>query len=259
MSFVTLQSTEHFPSVDRPGFTWRRIGIVVVLAVAGLAGGCAPASQSVDVLLARGKLFSEQGKHPEAIEALTLAIQRSPARQDLYFERGRAQERAADFEAAIDDYTEAIRLKPNHFDSLNNRAAVSNRLGRFKEAVTDLTKAIELRPRDAVLLCYRGRALRELGQNEAAMSDFRRAIEVDAVSPRPWLLLGNLHLDAERAGEAEACFTRAIKLAPQSAEAWRDRAAARVALGDTGGSRYDMGRAIEIDPEIEPLEGNTAS
>lgn len=85
----------------------------------------------------------------------------------------------------------------------------------------------------------------------AAMMEGRiRALWVQAASPATVLLLrrGARNLAARTYDEALEDFDAALVLAPQSAEAWHQRAQAHAAMGDAAAAARDLQEALRLEP-----------
>lgn len=85
----------------------------------------------------------------------------------------------------------------------------------------------------------------------AAMMEGRiRALWTESASPATVLLLrrGARNLAARTFDEALEDFDAAIVLAPQSAEAWHQRAQAQAAMGDAAAAARDLQEALRLEP-----------
>lgn len=85
----------------------------------------------------------------------------------------------------------------------------------------------------------------------ASMMEARiRALWVEAASPATVLLLrrGARNLAARTYDEALEDFDAALILAPQSAEAWHQRAQAYAAMGDAAAAARDLQEALRLEP-----------
>jgi tetratricopeptide (TPR) repeat protein len=85
----------------------------------------------------------------------------------------------------------------------------------------------------------------------ASMMEARiRALWIEAASPATVLLLrrGVRNLAARTYDEALEDFDAALTLAPQSAEAWHQRAQAYAAMGDVAAAARDLQEALRLEP-----------
>lgn len=85
----------------------------------------------------------------------------------------------------------------------------------------------------------------------ASMMEARiRTLWVEAASPATVLLLrrGARNLAARTYDEALEDFDAALTLAPQSAEAWHQRAQAYAAMGDGAAAARDLQEALRLEP-----------
>lgn len=94
----------------------------------------------------RGVALGKQGKFPEAVSALTKAIEINPDYVEAYNERGFVYGlKQGKFPEAISDLTKVIEINPNHARAYNNRAIFYYYAKQYDKAWADVHKAKELR------------------------------------------------------------------------------------------------------------------
>jgi tetratricopeptide (TPR) repeat protein len=153
----------------------------------------------------RGQEQLKAGEYQAAIQSFSSVIVQQPRRAQAYHYRGEAHQLLMENDAAIKDYGEAIRLKPEDPFPYLERGVCLVRLQRDDEAFADFNRALEIRPNLPVALNGRGGILLRRREFENAIRD----------------------------------FTAAIGFNPHSAAAYRNRAAAKQALGDKAGAKAD--------------------
>lgn len=192
-----------------------------------------------------------------------------------------------DPEAALADYAEALELDPDNPAILLQRARAWKELGQCAEALPDLDRALELDPGLDAAYLERAVCRRRLGDEDGAARDLEKGAELAAVpkrsaapsdggtgalatekdeellrhyqdqarshpdDPVAWQELGLALMDAGRFVEAEACFNKALGLAPDLAGAYFNRGLARSRQGRADEARADFIRAHELDPRLE--------
>ncbi len=124
--------------------------------------------------------------------------------------------------------------------------------GDAHERLVALDEALRSRPRDALLWLERAEAWRSDGACDSALADVGRARALDPALPGLDLAAGAAYLEAGRAAEAEASLTRAVRLEPARAEAWRMRARARLALGRPLAAADDLASALALPETPRP-------
>ena len=107
---------------------------------------------------------------------VTAACSLSPA--ETAFNRGRDYSEQGDHENAIEAYDEAIRLNPQSAKAYNNRGIAYGELSQYERAIEDFDEAIRLNPQEPGAYFNRGIAYRLLGQQELADRDFAKAKEL---------------------------------------------------------------------------------
>ncbi|HET9160523.1 MAG TPA: tetratricopeptide repeat protein [Caulobacteraceae bacterium] len=250
------------------------------------AAKAAPASAGPHVNLCNALV--ETGRFAEAIEAVDRALAIDAGLADAWNSRGAALKGSGSLHAAADSFRRALALQPNNVQALCNLGALAGNLGapdealnalnraaalapglaeafsgrarlllildRPVEALADAERAIALRPGHAEAHANLGFALETLGRRQDAMAEYRQARTLDPDLPRKLVTRG-LQLSAiDRAAEAVICFESALALDEALAEAHLRRG--QVAIGrDPETAFREIGRAIELDPDIEDSYG----
>ena len=95
-------------------------------------------------------------------------------------------------------------------------------------------------------------ALRQMGETERAIAHYRRALKL---APTLWpacLDLGSalLKLDPPNVEEAEACFRKVTRLAPDRAEGYNGHGVALITLDRYDDAKQALERAVSLDPTL---------
>jgi tetratricopeptide (TPR) repeat protein len=101
-------------------------------------------------------------------------------------------------------------------------------------------------------LVARGRAYYRAGDFDSAIGDFERGLAIEPHFPDLYFDKGKAELQAGRAGDADASFTRDLELDP-SPTSFYNRHLARKSLGDREGALSDLDCALEGMPDEIPL------
>ena len=174
----------------------------------------------------------------EAIEMFDRAIAADPDYALSYANRGLAFYKGKRFNEALEDYSRAIEMKLGRAELFNNRGILLAEMGRTVEAIEDFKSAVNLDPKFSSAHCNLGSAhskiageYSERNELETAEREFREsivhftnALSVDSTMVRAlkgravsYSVLG-MHAEA-----ADDC-SRIIRLIPDDADAYRDRA-----------------------------------
>lgn len=98
------------------------------------------------------------------------------------------------------------------------------------------------------MLLMRGHAQLSLNQLDAALLSARQAAQVPGGGARAWALQARIHLNANRANEAQAAVQEALRISPQSADALNMQASILHVRGDLTAAVREYSRALAADP-----------
>ena len=115
-----------------------------------------------------------------------------------------------DYAGADELLTQATALNPTDPTTLYFLGRAKYNQRRFAEAAALFSRV----PGNAKAQNYLGLSEKELGQSEAAIAAYRAAIELDAGDAAPYLNLGMLLTDNQRAAEALPPLQKAAQLTP---------------------------------------------
>ncbi len=193
-----------------------------------------------DMVYKQGLQYDGAQNWGQAAARYELASEMAPSQDYYLLFAGRARleqareaaeaERDPLFGAAIDHLQRARRLSPLNTDHAANLArayrtwaeAEANG-GQAREhlerALQHYTEAIALSPQNAQLYNEAGMTLSALGDVEGARGYFIQSLELDDRYAPTYLLLGDLHLDADEWADAITFYNKAVALTPNSVSA----------------------------------------
>jgi Flp pilus assembly protein TadD len=128
---------------------------------------------------------------------------------------------------------------------------------RFEEAVAAFKKSLELDPdnikaEDNLGLSYAG-----LGRTEDASGAYKKAIDWQANSldrkPGPFLNLGSLLVDQNKASEALPYLHKAVEISPADPKTHQQLGKAYSALERLPEAQAELEKAVSLDPQSAPL------
>ena len=135
----------------------------------------------------------------------------------------------------------------------------SGSLLRFGDPVTfagvreNLQRAVDLDPANAEAHHEFGMILRLLDDDSSAAEHFRRAVELEPDRPMSLVHLGWIDMETRRWATARRWLDSAAAVNPGFFQAYAERAALRLAMGDSAGARLDAETAIRLRPESDAL------
>jgi tetratricopeptide (TPR) repeat protein len=156
--------------------------------------------------------YLSKGDTTQAIEHINKAISLNPHDAGMFFTRGKLMAKMQNHDAAAQDYSLALTMQPNLVDAL---------LGRSIE--------------------YRYQK-----KYDAAFRDVFRAASIDTANPKIFYSFGNLFMAVNNYNEAINAYTKTISLQPHYAEAFNNRAYAKLMVKDYNGAIEDCHIAKQL-------------
>lgn len=218
-----------------------------------------------------------------SIQYFNRVIEAKPYLAKPYFYRAVAKVNLDDYRGALDDASKAIELNPFLTDAYEVRGVALQNLGRTKEAIADYDTALTQLPDnrqimfnkalaledvgmlDSALVAYneiinahpgydnayvgRGKLYLALKDTVAASADIDKALSINKNLPNAYLIRASIAIDGTRDYEkALADMDEVIKLLPQEAGLFVNRAFLRYNLNDFFGAMSDYDYALALDP-----------
>ncbi|XP_060590899.1 tetratricopeptide repeat protein 16-like isoform X2 [Ruditapes philippinarum] len=213
------------------------------------------------------------GKHREALQKISIAIETDPAIADFHVLRGALHRKLGDYNAAIDDFLLALdkcdhnEESPVYIDSQRQLLLTYNDFsvecftkGFFDEAIILLNKAIKGEKREKGLYINRGDCFFRQEEYNFAMQDYEQALELDPTNETIKSRISVIHNEfgvaayqEKRFSEAESKFNQAIEFHPKVGQYYISRARARYMLENMTGARGDLLMGLLLDPNNEDV------
>ena len=230
-----------------------------------------PKAYVARALLRRGRRSWSEEEYARTLRDYTEAIRLDPDDPALYIRRAEFLEDDEDtFLQAIEDYETAIRLEPNNPSLylsrarawMTYRAEKGDYPDRFEQAARDYDHAVRLGPdhrraHAARAIFWAGRAKSRFPSltesqkrryREEALRSYDEAIRIDSTDPFLYNQRGWVRIDVghDRAMED---FDQAVRLEPDVANRYGNRAKASMRLGNSAQAIADYSEAIRLDPK----------
>ncbi|XP_021341752.1 tetratricopeptide repeat protein 16-like, partial [Mizuhopecten yessoensis] len=213
------------------------------------------------------------GKHREALQKISIAIETNPNMADFDVLRGTLHRKLGDFNAAIDDFLLALDKCDHNEESqvyldsqrqllltYNDFAVECFTKGFYEESIILLNKAIKGEKREKGLYINRGDCFFRQNDYNFALQDYNQALEIDpndaAVQARISVIFNEYGVTAyqdKNYPEADSKFTEALKHNPKVGQYYISRARARYMLESMVGARQDLLMGLLLDPSNEDV------
>jgi WD40 repeat protein len=187
------------------------------------------------------KKAESSGNWVSAILELNWLLGSGSSEKTLYHRRGHAYRELGGHDKAIRDFSEALKRDPADDQARLERANAHLRLRHWDAAIADLTESIDgiTVPDTRHARLYNDRGIAKLQVNRAgeAVADFSEALRLDPQNLAAFINRGNCHLRLEQWDKAIADLSRAVELDGKNASV-------RTSLGWAYFGKKDLSRAI---------------
>jgi len=243
------------------------------------------------VLLERAWLHFDRGEAQEALPFFARALERDLNHASAHYGRGLCLVRLGNLREAREPLESAVALRPSkrryaaqlaqlckalgddagleraltralaadgerdgdYTELLAQRARVRSVLGDHRGAVADASLALEYSPHFAPLYRVRGRSYAALGDSVAARADLQQAVDLDPGDSEHLNALIHFAREQHDLPWGLELTARAVRLFPNDAHLWIDRAQVLEDSGDLAGARAAFSTALDV-----PVNTSTA-
>lgn len=193
------------------------------------------------------KLNLEDYKGAEA--DASLAIDRNPFITDAYEVRGVARQNLGKFSEAVGDYDKALETVPESRGLLYNKALAQEEMGDYDGAEATFGQLLKAHP--SFDGGYIGRAKLSLARKDtvAARNDIEKSLSINPNSVNGYVMRADIAINSDGDfKQALADMDMAIKLQPQYAGFFINRAFLRYKTDDYFGAMADYDYALSLEP-----------
>lgn len=227
-------------------------------------GDAVPPGTRALALINVGFLYTRQGSHADAAQALDQAVALRPDHAEAWTNLGVARRELGDAAGAAAAFRRAHELDPESSLTTDNLAMAAIDAQDWSTAVSLLSNATARHPADGSLWLNLGKAQLGLGDGQSAQRSLLQAIAQDPEDRRGVASEASVQL-ARQAWEARQ-YQRAFEAA-RRALGWRDglvngwiyQGLAQKGLGDLRGAVTSFERARELDPTRAEIFTNLGS
>jgi len=153
-----------------------------------------------------------------------------------------------DTTAALADINRAIELNPTDAGMYFEKGTIMSRMQQHVVAEQSFSLALQIQPNAPDALLARSVERRFLKKYQSAYRDIFDARALDSTNPRVYYSFGNLFIATQNYPDAITAFSKSISLQPMYAEAYNNRAYAKILSGDYKGAIVDCHTALTMIP-----------
>lgn len=199
--------------------------------------------------IGRNALFFED--YILSIQYFNQVIKAKPYMAEPYFYRSVAKIDLEDYKGAETDATLCIERNPFIVDAYQVRGVARQNQRKFKEAITDYDKGLSMRPDNKIFLMNRAICLLEIKEYERCDTAFKHLLKVDSKNERVYLGLAQLSLAQKDTLQALDYVNQSFTISKNSAYAYALRAEinARFNKNDSA-ALTDMNELIKLQPQV---------
>lgn len=214
--------------------------------------GQATQAQNAEAIFRQAHRAHVAGQFGLATEGYNRTLALNPGHAEAIHYLGMLALGAGDMGRALALIEQSIALKPSDADFWSNQALVHEMQKDWPRARAAYEKSLALSPSHAQRELRLASALRQMGETEQAIAHYRRSLRL---APALWpacLDLGSalLQLDPPDLVDAEACFRKVTRLAPDRAEGYNGLGVALIAQDRYDDARQALERAVSLDPAL---------
>lgn len=200
--------------------------------------------------------FQNKGRFKEAVEIYSMYIA-APVQDrkylaDGYNNRAVSLRKLGKHEQALEDLTKAIELNPNNAEFITNRGNTYRDLRNFDLALAEYDKAIAVEPAYASAYIGRGSVNDLKGNATQALKDFSKAIRIDPKEAEAYYNRAGIHFAKRDYAKAIPDYDKYIKLNTSNiaylADGYINRGIAHFYTGSPDSAIRDFTKAIELQP-----------
>ena len=224
------------------------IRLVWVSVLAALAFGLHAQINTEQVMrIGRNSLYFED--YVLSIQYFNQVIKAKPFLAEPYFYRAVAKINLEDYLGAESDATLAIERNPFIVDAYQVRGVARQNLGNFAGAIEDYDAGLEQMPEEKAFLLNRAVCQGELKAYDDARESYARLLKIDSKNDRAYLGLAHLSLAEGDTATAIGYLDRSIELSKNNSSAYLMRAEiAMRSRKDYAAALADMDEAVKLEP-----------
>ncbi len=203
-----------------------------------------------------GLALVDKGNPQEASKHFALAIQINPVFSTPYLNLGLIQESKHAYQKAMDYYHKALTIKPSFAEVYFNIGNIYFHERKYKKAQEKYLKVLQLKPDFAEAYNGLGAIFTRTKDFDKAITAFQKALALGPydIATKQNLVnvycsLGNHYLRQGRYKDASANYLAAIKIQPDSSQAYNGLGAFFTRIGNFDKALFCFKKALAISPQ----------
>lgn len=196
---------------------------------------------NVSALIERANAFKDKSDFTNALTDYNKAIELSPSSARAFLGRGQTYLGLNQYEKALEDLNKSIAFNPDLNEAYASRGEARVKLqSDFQAALTDFDRAIALGYNNPNLYRYRGQAYFRLNQRNQAVEAYLKASEIPT---------GNVELTSEASSIRIAALDEAIDFGLSDGRLYQQRGTLYRLRGSYNSAITDFTEAIRLNPQ----------
>ena len=165
--------------------------------------------------------FDMEKQHAQAIDYLTIYIDKNPYCEVAWHQLGRQYFILEDYKNASKAFDYAVLIDESFIGGYLEKAKTLEALEEYQPAIDNYLITLELDDPTAFAYVRIGECYQHLGKLELAVTYYKKAVHEDPLLDRAWVLLANIYYDRENYQKAAYYISKAIKIDEDNAFYWR--------------------------------------
>jgi len=207
--------------------------------------------ENAETYALEGQILVMEAKFIDAVDILSLAIEKNELLSYTYYYRGIARANLNDLDGAADDYLRARELDKENVDILKEGAIVLSKLEDFEAAIENYNKLLELDPSNTDAFLNRGNFKMKILDFEGSITDFSSAISLDDQLAEAYYNRGKSYGNTKVFEKAIADFNMASELNYKVSNAYYNSGLASLQLNQPDEAKKYLNNCIKSDSESE--------
>lgn len=180
----------------------------------------------------KGNALLALKKYEEAISVFITVLEKDPNYAQAYVALGIAYRKIKKPDKSLINFNNALAIDPRSERACIERGALLAEYKHYELAIKDYDLALDINPQSIAAIYSKGLALKEVNSYDEALDCFNLVIKKDINHFGAWLDKGNVNIDQNKIDEAINCFDKAIRISPDFAVAYWNKALALLLLGN---------------------------